>query len=116
MKKLKLTNILGIIGAVIWTLTVLGRDTNLMTNESIKFILGIAPNIGAPWIFAFISESLYTSFYKNEYTYKLTIITLVGISVLAITSEIIHDFFLGSPFDIYDIIATLISVIIYAAV
>lgn len=113
MKKIKLTNILGIIGALIWGLTIFARDSNLISNEAINFILGIAPNIGATWNFAFIAESLYTSFYKKEYTFKHTIITLVGICVLALSSEIIHVF-LNSPFDIFDIIATFISAIIYA--
>ena len=114
MKKFKLTDILGIIGSLIWVLAVYGRYSSLMTNESINFIIGIAPNLGALWFFAFLIESLYTSFFKKEYTFKLTIITLVGLCVLAITSEIIHDLFLGSPFDTYDIIATLISATIYA--
>lgn len=116
MKKIKLTNSLGIIGALIWGLTIFARDSNLISNEAINFILGIAPNIGATWNFAFIAESLYISFYKKEYTFKHTIITLVGICVLALASEIIHDLFLNSPFDIFDIIATFISAIIYAII
>ena len=35
-----------------------------------------------------------------------------GISVLAFASEIVHDLFLGSPFDINDIIITVIAQIV----
>ena len=111
MKKYNITSILGIIGMVTWTITIFLRELSL-TNINISFILGIMPNISATWLFIWMGEIIVNR--KNiHFNFKVASITSGLIFLFAIISEIIHDIFLNSSFDIYDIIATLVSIIIY---
>ena len=111
MKKYNITSILGIIGMVTWTITIFLRELSL-TNINISFILGIMPNISATWLFIWMGEITVNR--KNiHFNFKVASITSWLIFLFAIISEIIHDIFLNSSFDIYDIIATLVSIIIY---
>ena len=111
MKKYSITSILGIIGMVTWTITIFLRELSL-TNINISFILGIMPNISATWLFIWMGEIIVNR--KNiHFNFKVASITSWLIFLFAIISEIIHDIFLNSSFDIYDIIATLVSIIIY---
>lgn len=111
MKKYNITSILGIIGMVTWTITIFLRELSL-TNINISFILGIMPNISATWLFIWMGEIIVNR--KNiHFNFKVASITSWLIFLFAIISEIIHDIFLNSSFDIYDIIATLVSIIIY---
>lgn len=111
MKKYNITSILGIIGIVTWTITIFLRELSL-NNIYISFILGIMPNISATWLFIWMGEIIVNR--KNiHFNFKVASITSWLIFLFAIISEIIHDIFLNSSFDIYDIIATLVSIIIY---
>ena len=111
MKKYNITSILGIIGMVTWTITIFLRELSL-TNINISFILGIMPNISATWLFIWMGEIIVNR--KNiHFNFKVASITSWLNFLFAIISEIIHDIFLNSSFDIYDIIATLVSIIIY---
>ena len=111
MKKYNITSILGIIGMVTWTITIFLRELSL-NNIYISFILGIMPNISATWLFIWMGEIIVNR--KNiHFSFKIASITSGLIFLFAIISEIIHDIFLNSSFDIYDIIATLVSIIIY---
>ena len=96
---------------VTWTITIFLRELSL-TNINISFILGIMPNISATWLFIWMGEIIVNR--KNiHFNFKVASITSWLIFLFAIISEIIHDIFLNSSFDIYDIIATLVSIIIY---
>ena len=111
MKKYNITSILGIIGMVTWTITIFLRELSL-NNIYINFILGIMPNISATWLFIWMGEIIVNR--KNiHFNFKVASITSWLIFLFAIISEIIHDIFLNSSFDIYDIIATLVSIVIY---
>lgn len=59
MKKLSLTTVFGLIGALSWGLTVLLRGTSLNNIELIQFILGMMPNISAAWFFIWMGERLF---------------------------------------------------------
>ena len=70
------------------------------------------PNISATWFFIWLGEILINR--KNiDFNFKIASITSGLVLILAIISEIIHDMFLGSLFDINDISATIISILIY---
>ena len=112
MKKFTTTYIMGIIGIIIWMITILLRAMPLSSINSIGFILGIMPNISATWLFIWIAEVICEKVSK-VFTFKISIITCSSILVLAFISEIVHDLFLNSPFDIYDIIATVFAGIVY---
>lgn len=47
---------------------------------------------------------------------KRAIFSSGTVFVLALISEIIHDIYLNSPFDINDIVATIISIVLYLIV
>ncbi|MBU5484339.1 hypothetical protein KQI86_08360 [Clostridium sp. MSJ-11] len=112
MKSFLTTKTLGIIGAISWFVTIILRETTLNNIEILNFILGIAPNVAAAWFFAFAVEAIYSEILKRKFTNKEAIATSVTIWVLGLGSEIIHDLFLNSPFDINDMIATSFALII----
>ena len=112
MKKITITLIFGLIGVVLWNVTNILRTTSLINIDAIKFILGIMPNVAACWVFIWVGELIITKI-NNNYNFKFAGIVSGIIFLLAIISELIHDKFLNSPFDINDIIATILSIIVY---
>lgn len=70
------------------------------------------PNTSATCVFTLFAETIINR--KNIYlNFKPASVISDLILVFTIISEIIHDKFLNSPFYIYDIIATIVSIIIY---
>lgn len=112
MKKLNTTAKFGIIGGFSWTLTLLLRGTSINNIEIVNFILGIMPNISAAWFFIWIGETILNKSNKF-FDLKSSIITSGLIFLFSIISEIVHDLFLNSPFDIYDILATILAIVLY---
>ena len=112
MKKITITLIFGLIGVVLWNVTNILRTTSLINIDALKFILGIMPNVAACWVFIWVGELIITKI-NNNYNFKFASIVSGIIFLLAIISELIHDKFLNSPFDINDIIATILSIIVY---
>jgi len=104
--------VLGLVGAIVWGITVLLRDTSLVNNSIIQQILFVTPNIGATLVAYYVIDKYYSVITKKDYTLKMSLITLGMILFLAIGSEIYHDIFLNASFDIADIIATVITVIV----
>lgn len=113
MKKFLTTKTLGVIGAISWTGTIILRETTLTSIQAFNFILGIAPNIAAAWLFAFSMEIIYSTLLKRKVRIKDALTISMTIWLLSLGSEIIHDLFLNSPFDINDIIATAFALIIF---
>lgn len=112
MKKLTITHVFGLIGAISWSLTILLRETSVNNIPIINFILGVMPNISAAWFFIYVVEFILTKSGKL-FIFRYALITSTSIFLLGLVSEIIHDLFLNSPFDIYDIIATVFAIVIY---
>ena len=112
MRKITTTYIMGIIGVVTWGSTVLLRGMPLSNINIIGFILGVMPNISATWLFIWIAEFICEKLSK-VFTFKISIISCGAILILAFISEIVHDLFLNSPFDINDMIATICAIAIY---
>ena len=114
MKKYTITHIFGIIGVLFWSGTVLLREMLLSDSGVINFILGIMPNISVSWVFIWIGEKLINKV-NRDFTFKTASIISGVIFLLALISEIIHEMFLNSPFDVNDIIATIVAIIFYLA-
>lgn len=112
MKKFDTTSFFGIVGILSWTLTNFLRETTLNSVEIFNFILGIMPNISAAYFFIWVGKIIFDRLNKN-FTLKVSVITSGLIFLFAIISEIIHDLFLNSPFDMYDIIATISAITLY---
>lgn len=114
MKKYTITHIFGIIGVLFWSGTVLLREMLLSDSGVINFILGIMPNISASWVFIWIGEKLINKV-NRDFTFKTASVISGVIFLLALISEIIHEMLLNSPFDVNDIIATIVAIIFYLA-
>jgi hypothetical protein len=101
MKKIKpgIVEILGYIGLGIWVAVVFLRGYGLLNNDLYLFFLGILPNLGAAWLVTMIGKWLVVLNWKQDYSIKKHLMICIGVVVLALTSEIIHDLFLESPFD-----------------
>lgn len=112
MKKYTVTSVFGIIGIISWAITILLRETNLINIDIINFKLGVMPNIGAEWFFIWMVEIIYEKI-KKDFTFKIAIKVSGVIFLMAVLSEVVHDMFLNSPFDIFDIIATILAITFY---
>ena len=114
MKDIKLTQVLGIIGILLWAVTIFLRETSVRAISGMGFILGVMPNFAAVWFFASCVCQVYETYYKKAFTLKSMMITLGCIFIGALGSEIVHDLFLNSPFDGYDILVTIIAIVLFA--
>lgn len=109
MKKVSVTQSFAILGMAIWLLTILLRSYVVYDHRFYQFIIGIAPNIGAPLVMIRLLELLYERFMKKTCQKKMVIIFGLVTLFSVIVSEILHDI-LGSPFDMNDVIASVVSV------
>lgn len=107
--KITLIDVLGLIGALLWTLAIFLRGTVLIQNEIISFLLGIAPNFGAGLLLPMLTVRYYPILLKKDITFKKFILILIAIFLLLFVSEVVHDKFLNSRVDFYDMIASLIA-------
>ena len=112
MKKYTITQIFGLIGVLFWSGTVLLREMQLQDSGVFKYVLGVMPNIAAYWVCICIGEILMNKA-KRDFTFMAASIVSGVIFFLALISEIIHDRFLNSPFDMNDIAATILAILIY---
>ena len=112
MKKITITLVFGLIGVILWNVTNILRTTSLINIDILRFILGIMPNIAACWVFIWVGELIITKINNNYNSIFASIVSGI-VFLLAIISEFIHDKFLNSPFDIDDIIATILAIAVY---
>jgi len=104
--------ILGYIGGLIWIAVILLRNLSFSDNFICLFFLGILPNLGAAWAMTMFSKWILLFVCKQDYSIKKHCMICFGIAILAFASELIHDSFLNSPFDIYDMMITIIAQLI----
>lgn len=111
MKKIKFgsVEILGYIGIIIWVAVTVLRGYSLSDNDIYLFFLGTLPNLGAAWVATMFGKWMMVFVLKKKITVNIHLCLCVGVFALALASEIVHDLFLHSPFDIYDIIITAIA-------
>ena len=114
MKKIKFGSIevLGYLGMLIWVAVIMLRSIAFSNNSIYLFFLGILPNLGAAWTITMICKWIILFVFKQDYSLKKHCIICFGIVILAFASELIHDSFLNSPFDIYDMAITVIAQLI----
>lgn len=111
MKKHTITSAFVIIGILSWTITIFLREMSI-DNTSINFLLGVMPNLSATWAFIWLSEIIINK--KNtDFNFKIASAISGLIFLLSIISEVIHDLFLNSSFDIHDLISTIVAVVMY---
>lgn len=118
MKKIKIGSIeiLGFIGIILWAAVLLLRGSYYSDNRVYSLLIGSAPNLAAAWTFTMFGKWAAIRIFKRKYTLKIHAAVCTGILVIALTSEIIHAVFFSSPFDMYDMLTTVIAqIIIFSA-
>ena len=80
-----------------------------MQNEIISFLLGIAPNFGVGLLLPMIAVIYCPILFKKDITFRKFMLILIVIYLLLFISEVLHDKFLNSRFDFYDMIVSMIA-------
>ncbi len=96
-----------------WGITLFLRTTNVMNNDFFSFILGIMPNFAAVFGMFGVFIVYYELLFKRKFEKKNFIFMAIVALVCFLISEVIHEVFLNSKFDILDIIASAIAIIIF---
>ena len=104
--------VLGLIGSLIWFASMPLREMNLPNNEILLFLVGTCPNFGVVWVGVGYTIGFYSQVFHHEFDDSKFYLLLLGIMILLITSEIVHDVFLNSKFDIWDLVVSLVSMVI----
>lgn len=109
-KKRRIYGILALIGWAIWMFAYPIRLANMELNSIATFFIGIAPNLGVAISFPFLCLSINTNLKKQISEMKILIFSTVFMFICLIISEIIHQIFMNSLFDIYDLIMSAVGV------
>lgn len=121
-------------GAILWFFTIFLRENSLSSDLYYNLFLGIAPNFAVVFLVFGLGMlyhepiinnikhlinnwHIYDKLHKhinnwNVYDKLYPYLLLTFIWILLILSEFVHEIFLNSPFDIFDIIASLLGTII----
>lgn len=113
-KRKTLISIVGLFGSALWVLTIYMRGTDYVQISVINFLLGILPNFGVGLLLPMITILFYPVLFEEEISVTKYRYVLVAFFLLLFISEIIHDKFINSPFDIYDLAASFIALGIMA--
>jgi hypothetical protein len=115
-KSLTLFNILGLLGILLWALTIFLRETPVAHHPGINFWLGIAPNFGVALLLPMLLVNYYPVVFKKALTRQFFLYGLVIMLTVLFLSEVVHDIFLNSRFDVWDMVASLVALMIMALV
>lgn len=110
--KIGIVEVLGLIGILLWSGTVIIRGFHLSNNELYLLILGSLPNLAAAWAVTLFAKWYVLFVLKKDITVKSYAIICFGIVLIALTSEVIHAAFFDSPFDINDMVVTIIAQVV----
>lgn len=106
----RMINATMLIGVLLWAATVFLRETSLIHVPIIRSLLGVAPNFGAVWgAFGLTYTTVFPVILKRKFDFRYSVPLLVLIVSLLLVSEIIHDVFLNSPFDGWDMVTSLVA-------
>lgn len=108
-KDLSIFNMLGLLGSALWTLTIFLREAEIAPGGTVSFLMGVAPNFSVGLLIPALIIIGYPSVFKRNLSLRPFILLLMGSYAIIFASEVIHDVFLGSTFDVLDMAATLIG-------
>jgi hypothetical protein len=109
-------NLLGLLGAIPWGLAIYLRETPIVHYPSTNIWLGIAPNFGVALVLPMLLANYYPMLFKKGLSWMAFRNGLVVIFIALLLSEVVHDIFLNSRFDIWDLAASLVALMIMALV
>lgn len=102
-------SIIALVGILIWVGAAFLRFLPMPQSGPVRFLLNVGPNFGVVWGLVGLTISFWPQWRKSEFPPKY-FYALVGIALaLLLASEIVHALFLNSPFDIWDMVTSLIS-------
>ena len=102
-----------LVGALIWLISRVLRNTFLMDYELIKNILYRAPNFGAAWVGIGLSVLFYQRVIKKEFKEQHIFSTVTIVFLILLIFEINNHHFSNSSFDIWDIFSSLSALLIF---
>ncbi len=111
MKKIQFgtIEILGYIGMAVWVGANILRMLDLSNHPTYLFMVGMLPNVGAAWSFTMLFKWLVQWRCAGDYTILAHMLLCGIVMLLGLISELIHDMFLGAPFDSYDVFASMLA-------
>lgn len=115
-KNMSLFNVLGLSCALLWVLAIFLREMPVAHNPGINFWLGIAPNFGVALLLPMLLVNYYPVVFQRALTRRFFLYGLAIMFTGLLLSEIVHDIFLNSKFDIWDLVASLMALLIMALV
>jgi hypothetical protein len=113
-RKSVLPDTVGLLGTFLWAMTLFLRETPVIHDPNSHFWLSIAPNFSVALLSPMLLVNFYPILFKKNLTYRLFLYGLVLIFVALLMAEIVHTLFLGSGFDIFDLLASLAALTIMA--
>ena len=127
---MKYKNIYGIpciVGAVIWALTLVLRETELANILFIRTLLNHAPNLSVVWISFYMFSAVYIDvtylyfFYRKRNTSRVLSLKMIFyinsiILVILVAVEYLYIFIKGTRFCIWDILVSLFASIVIVGI
>jgi len=112
--KINIYKIIALIGIILGGGTMFSRSVVEESNDIIVCILGILPNFGVVLFILFLLIVILEERkkYELEFIRKVFYLSLPILILLLFLSEVWHHFFLNSSFDINDMIASILAIII----
>jgi hypothetical protein len=107
---------LGFVGVILWVLVIFLREMPIVHHPSANIWLGIAPNLGVALLLPMLLANYYPVVSKRGLTRQHFLNGLAVIFTVLLLSEVVHDIFLNSRFDIWDLAASLVALVIMALV
>lgn len=102
-----------LVGVFLWASTVFLRQTGVIQYGFIRSLLDVAPNFGAVWgAFGLTYTTVFPVMLKRKFDFRYSVPLILIILALLLASEIIHDLFLNAPFDVWDMVASLIAAVL----
>ena len=96
-------------GLIIWFIAILLRELGIHKIYYLKFFLAAAPNFAFVLLAFGVGMILFQLYFKKPFTFLNNALFVGLIFIFLILSEIIFFVFLSTPWDNYDLLASLIA-------
>ena len=112
----KVYSYLALAGCLIWGAAVVLRGTAVVASPVGGFLLGVAPNFGAAWAVVGLTLTFWPIVLRRPFDMgKLSLLLLATLLALLV-SEVVHMLWLGARFDVWDMAASVVALLVLALV
>ena len=112
----KIYSFLALAGCLIWVAAVVLRGTEVAANPVGDFLLGIAPNFGAAWAVVGLTLTFWPFILRRPFDMGKFALLLLATLLALLASEVVHMLWLGARFDIWDMVASVVALLVLALV